>query len=508
MKRFLFLFVLFSNSIVFSQAPQALNYQAVARKADGSILPSQAVGVRFSILEGGASGPVVYQESHQTATNNFGLFTLSIGKGNVITGVFAGIPWGAGSKFLKVEIAPQGGNNYQLQGVTQLFSVPYALYAENSGRPGPQGPTGPPGPPGVTGPAGNTGPPGLPGVKGPTGSQGPVGPAGPQGLPGAAGAAGPQGPVGPAGPQGLPGAAGAAGPQGPVGPAGPQGLPGAAGAAGPQGPVGPAGPQGLPGAAGAAGPQGPDGATGPTGPQGIAGSNGKTILNGTTDPLATSGVDGDFYVNTTTQQLFGPKTTGAWGTGVSLRGPAGSPGLKSLIDLENFSNSSSCQLGGVRVKSGIDQNNNNVLDATEVDNTKEICFAQSSNPQDKAIILPINTSANTTSTTPVRGIGIVKFNKANYPGADSIILVCNPYVGNSSNTAIVELYNFTDNTVVNNGIIITNNEFSTTADAYLSSGNVFSFLPNYEIALGVSLKASNLGMFAATGYCYLIIYRR
>ena len=54
--------------------------------------------------------------------------------------------------------------------------------------------------------------------------------------------------------------------------------------------------------------------------------NTSTVLNGTVDPT-TEGVDGDFYINTTSNEIFGPKTGGAWGTGTSLVGPAGADGV-------------------------------------------------------------------------------------------------------------------------------------------------------------------------------------
>jgi hypothetical protein len=79
------------------------------------------------------NGTVLYSETQQTTTNSYGLFTLAIGKGTPVTGTFAGINWASGTdKFLKVEIAPAGGVSYQLQGTTQLLSVPYALYAEKT----------------------------------------------------------------------------------------------------------------------------------------------------------------------------------------------------------------------------------------------------------------------------------------------------------------------------------------------------------------------------------------
>jgi hypothetical protein len=68
-------------------------------------------------------------------------------------------------------------------------------------------------------------------------------------------------------------------------------------------------------------------ATGPQGPQGTAGTNGtngangNTILFGTTNPSnSTTGVNGNFYINTASYNLFGPKTSGVWGDGISILG--------------------------------------------------------------------------------------------------------------------------------------------------------------------------------------------
>lgn len=62
--------------------------------------------------------------------------------------------------------------------------------------------------------------------------------------------------------------------------------------------------------------------TGPAGADGSDGIDGKSVLNGTVDPT-TEGVDGDFYINTTSNQIFGPKTGGVWGTGTDLVGTDG-----------------------------------------------------------------------------------------------------------------------------------------------------------------------------------------
>ena len=116
---------LFTNA----QAPQVLNYQAVARNAAGVALANSSVAIRVSIHDGTASGTVVYSERDTATTNSFGLFSCKIGAGNVISGTFATINWASGDKYMQVELDPTGGSSYTDMGTSQLLSVPYALQA-------------------------------------------------------------------------------------------------------------------------------------------------------------------------------------------------------------------------------------------------------------------------------------------------------------------------------------------------------------------------------------------
>lgn len=59
---------------------------------------------------------------------------------------------------------------------------------------------------------------------------------------------------------------------------------------------------------------------------GNAGNDGASILNGTSNPSNAIGQDGEFYINTSTWRIFGPKTAGAWGSGTSIIGPTGAQG--------------------------------------------------------------------------------------------------------------------------------------------------------------------------------------
>ena len=119
--------------LAFGQSPQLFNYQGIARDNAGNPLTDQNIALRLSILSGSTSGPATYSETQTTATNTFGLFNVRIGSGVPVSGNFSSIDWSSDSHFLQVEIDPNGNSNYQHAGTSQLLSVPYALYAENSG---------------------------------------------------------------------------------------------------------------------------------------------------------------------------------------------------------------------------------------------------------------------------------------------------------------------------------------------------------------------------------------
>ena len=60
--------------------------------------------------------------------------------------------------------------------------------------------------------------------------------------------------------------------------------------------------------------------------------NGKTLLNGSGVPSTSLGTDGDFYIDTSTYYIFGPKdATTYWQNSASLVGPAGSAAGNTLF---------------------------------------------------------------------------------------------------------------------------------------------------------------------------------
>jgi len=121
-------------SVLLGQSPQAFKYQALARDQDGHILPNWNISLRISIVEQQHDGQAVYVETQQVMSNIYGMITLSIGEGTVTKGNFESISWGENKYFIKMEMDVNGGTNYQEMGTTQLYAVPYALYAEQAGN--------------------------------------------------------------------------------------------------------------------------------------------------------------------------------------------------------------------------------------------------------------------------------------------------------------------------------------------------------------------------------------
>lgn len=81
-----------------------------------------------------------------------------------------------------------------------------------------------------------------------------------------------------------------------------------------EGPTGPQGEAGQPGQ------------PGPRGSQGIAGAGGSAVYSGKGNPTVDLGQPGDYYLDITASELYGPKTKGGWEDPISLKGEKGDRG--------------------------------------------------------------------------------------------------------------------------------------------------------------------------------------
>jgi hypothetical protein len=119
---------------VFAQSPEKMSYQAIIRSQDNSLVTNSNISLKIIVHQGTVTGTNVYQETHSVSTNNNGLVSLEIGTGKIITGNFSTIAWEKGPYFIETQVDVDGGVNYNIIGITQLLSVPYALHAKTAER--------------------------------------------------------------------------------------------------------------------------------------------------------------------------------------------------------------------------------------------------------------------------------------------------------------------------------------------------------------------------------------
>jgi hypothetical protein len=107
--------------------------QATIVTKTGSIVASKTVAIRLSILKNNTNGISVFTETFLPVTNVYGQVDILIGNGTRVSGNFSTIEWSNDKYFLKIEVDIKGGRDYTLMSVTQLLSVPYAMYAKTAG---------------------------------------------------------------------------------------------------------------------------------------------------------------------------------------------------------------------------------------------------------------------------------------------------------------------------------------------------------------------------------------
>lgn len=125
-----YIFTLFLIGVVFfgfGQAPMLVNYQGVARDASLTPIPNQTISLKFEVLQGSASGAVIYTDTQPAGavTNAMGLFSTQIGK----NGTLGLVNWQGGPYYLQVSMDQAGGGSYVPVGIQQIVSVPFAMHA-------------------------------------------------------------------------------------------------------------------------------------------------------------------------------------------------------------------------------------------------------------------------------------------------------------------------------------------------------------------------------------------
>jgi hypothetical protein len=121
-----------------------ISFQAIARDKMENPAKDRKIYVQTSILQNANAANAFYTEIHQSTTDVSGVFTISIGQGNRISGTatnLLSIPWYSGPLVLNLKIAiepltPLSSWDYTKEwidlGTSPFGTVPYALYAGNS----------------------------------------------------------------------------------------------------------------------------------------------------------------------------------------------------------------------------------------------------------------------------------------------------------------------------------------------------------------------------------------
>jgi len=104
------------------------------------------------------------------------------------------------------------------------------------------------------------------------------------------------------------------------------------------------------------------GTQGSQGPQGPAGANGATWYSGSTIPNTTLGNNGDFYLNTTTDDIYN-KVSGTWTLTLNIKGTSGTSGSNGT----NGTNGSTWYSGSTTPTSGTGINGDYYFDTTTND---------------------------------------------------------------------------------------------------------------------------------------------
>ena len=123
-----------------SQAPDGIQFQALATDANGHPAAGRVIYVKNAIIAKTATGSIVYAETFKVTASSAGIFSIVIGKGTYASGVssIANIDWSNGPFFLNLKIAIEPtiptaswnvNNEYVDMGTSQFWSVPYTLYA-------------------------------------------------------------------------------------------------------------------------------------------------------------------------------------------------------------------------------------------------------------------------------------------------------------------------------------------------------------------------------------------
>lgn len=247
------------------------------------------------------------------------------------------------------------------------------------------------------------------------------------------------------------------------------------------------------------------------GEDGVNGEDGlNSLIKTTSEPISTNCENGGIKVETG----FDSNRNGILETNEVLTTNfiCSIKGDNSIINTYIEPSGNNCTNGGIKIDSGIDNNNNGILDGTEIQSTRFICNGIDGGIDEQIRLSFGNHFLFNSSVDWIISNNetehLLKFNKLNYTNVDSIVVATRLATTNSGVKCFSELFNITENTSIPN-TQLESTVLNTEPFEYVFSDNIYDDLPDGEIDLGLRIRSELEGTTIIGGFpTYIFIYRK
>lgn len=113
---------------------EGFHYQGIVRDVSGRPLVNMPVTLQVSLYNLEKDSLVRYGEIHEVQTDAQGFFSVVIGEGQNIEGVFADLPWAQEDIWMDIALQGQGDIPLRILSSNRLPAVPYAMHAAVTSR--------------------------------------------------------------------------------------------------------------------------------------------------------------------------------------------------------------------------------------------------------------------------------------------------------------------------------------------------------------------------------------
>lgn len=117
---------------VFASSAKGVNFSITLSDNEGNLQINTSSTLRLSIIPDNAEGAPCYIETHQVASNDYGVANLILGEGAVVAGSWDEIVWDNDKVFLKVERADNPSADFATLNTIRLGAVPYSYHSNTA----------------------------------------------------------------------------------------------------------------------------------------------------------------------------------------------------------------------------------------------------------------------------------------------------------------------------------------------------------------------------------------